>query len=598
MRGLRRIGFAVAALGVVMAVVSARASAPQDQPKAKPKAEAGALEHWQGTLKVRPGLEMPMVLHLKKEANGTWTGTLDSPGEGFEGLKLDPVARDGQKLSFSLKVSGATYEGKLNAGGDEVAGTWSQRGANLPLTFKKTDTPMTVAKIVGPEQIWEGKLEAGAGISLRIVVHMGKTADGTLMATLDSPDQGARGLKVDTITLDKSALVFEMKRLMARYEGKLNAEGTEAVGTWTQAGNELPLTLKKTEKASERRRPQTPRPPFPYKVVDVKYPGAGEQMTLAGTLTEPEGDGPFPAVILISGSGAQDRDETLFEHKPFLVLADALTRRGIAVLRVDDRGVGGSTGSTMDSTTDDFAGDVMAGLAFLKSRSEIDAKHLGLIGHSEGGIIAPLVASRSGDAAFIVLMAGTGLPGEDILYLQGQAILKAMGAEDGDLKLQLEMQKQIFQALKSEKDEKALETRLREVVKSLLESQPEKTRKKLANMEGLIEGQLKMVRSAWFRYFLTFDPRPTLAKVRCPVLAIIGEKDLQVPPRENLAAIESTLKGAGNDRVTVKELPQLNHLFQTCKTGTPSEYAEIEETLSPSALSVIGDWIEARVKGR
>ncbi len=323
--------------------------------------------------------------------------------------------------------------------------------ADDPKTKATTNSGTATA---APEQVWEGKLSIGAGLSLRIVVHVGKTAEGKLTAKMDSPDQGARGLKVDTIALDKTALSFEMKALLGKYEGKLNAEGTEAAGTWTQAGNSFPLTLKKTDKATELRRPQTPRAPFPYKAVEVSYPNKTGGVTLAGTLTEPEGPGPFPALILISGSGPQDRDETLFEHKPFLVLADTLTRRGIAVLRVDDRGVGGSTGSLSSSTSDDFAGDVLAGIAFLKTRGEINPKRVGLMGHSEGGIIAPMVAARSPDVAFIVLLAGTGLPGEEIMYLQGQAILKAMGADEKALKLQLDLQKRLFEVVKTEKDQK------------------------------------------------------------------------------------------------------------------------------------------------
>jgi pimeloyl-ACP methyl ester carboxylesterase len=519
--------------------------------------------------------------------------TLDSPDEGIEGLKLDPFSlspRD-RRFSFDLKAPAARYKGRLNAEATEAVGIWSQRGVEFPLTFKRTKNPTPVPKIVGPEQVWEGKLNVGAGLSLRIVVYVGKTADGKLMAKMDSPDQGAKGLKVDTITLDKTTLAFEMKAIDGKYTGKLNAEGTEAVGTWTQAGRGLPLTLKKSDKASELRRPQTPKPPFPYKVVEVTYPNQPAGITLAGTLTEPEGPGPFPAVILISGSGAQDRDEALFEHKPFLILADALTRRGIAVLRLDDRGVGGSTGTTITSTSDDFAGDVLAGLDFLETRGEIDPARLGLIGLSEGGIIAPMVAARSPDVAFIVLMAGTSLPGEEILYLQGQSILKAMGVDEKDLKMELDLQKRLFRLVKTEQDEKILEAKMRDVIKEVSTSLPEDRRKELADYGALVEGQLKLVRSPWFRFFLAYDPRPTLAKVRCPVLAVIGEKDLQVPARENLSQLRSTLEAAGNNHVTVRELPGLNHLLQTCRTGAPSEYAQIEETIAPGALAVIVDWV-------
>jgi pimeloyl-ACP methyl ester carboxylesterase len=570
------------------------------KPKEKSPANTSTLEqHWEGSLTIRPGVQARLVLHVKTDVQGGTNATLDTPDEGREGFKLEPFTLDKNRLSFELRATAAKYEGKLNAEGTEAVGTWFQRGASLPLTFKATKTPSPVAKIVGPEQIWEGKLSVGAGLSLRIVFHVGKSSDGALMAKMDSPDQGAKGLKVDRVTLDKSTLAFEMKALMGKYEGKLNPEGTEVVGTWTQSGMSFPLTLRKTDKAPEVRRPQTPKGPFPYKVVDVSYFNKSGGITLAGTLTEPEGTGPFPAVILISGSGAQDRDETIFEHKPFLVLADALSQKGVAVLRLDDRGVGGSTGSTQRSTSDDFAGDVLTGIEFLKQRTEIDRKHIGLIGHSEGGIIAPMVAARSDDVAFIVLLAGTGLPGEEILYLQGQAILKAMGVDEKGLKKQLDVQKQLFEIVRAEKDEKRAEARMQEVVKKVKESLSESERTAMGNVDAIIAGQLKMVSSPWFRYFLTYDPRPALAKVRCPVLALIGEKDLQVPPKENLTQIESTLKSAGNNKITVKQLPGLNHLFQTCKTGAPSEYVQIEETIAPTALAVITDWIcqQGRVGG-
>jgi pimeloyl-ACP methyl ester carboxylesterase len=596
MTRLVRATATVASLCMTLSLLANATRANEPQTKTKAKAEvkqAASAQHWEGTLKVRAGVELRLVVNVKHGPGGATTATLDSPDEGVEGLKLNPftLSKSENRLTFGVTASGAKYEGKLNAEGTEAAGTWSQSGLQLPLTFKVTKTPTPMPKLVGAEQIWEGKLSVGAGMSLRIVIHVGKDAGGKLMAKMDSPDQGAKGLPVDTITLDKTTLSFEMKRIMGKYEGKINAAGTEAVGTWTQVGNSFPLNLKKTDKASELRRPQTPKPPFPYKVVDVSYPNKPGGVTLSGTLTEPEGNGPFPAVILISGSGAQDRDETLFEHKPFLLLADTLTRRGIAVLRVDDRGVGGSTGNTARSTSDDFAGDVLSGITFLKSRSEIDAKHLGLIGHSEGGIIAPMVATRSEDVAFIVLMAGTGLPGEDIVQLQGQLILKAAGTSEQELKQQLEVQKKLFQIVKTEKDEKVMETKMGAVLKEIAPSLSDEMRKELAKYDALVKAQLKSVRTPWFRYFLTYDPRPTLAKVRCPVLAIIGEKDLQVPPKENLSQIETTLKTAGNKRITIKQLPGLNHLFQTCKVGSPSEYAEIEETISPTALAVMSNWI-------
>ena len=367
--------------------------------------------------------------------------------------------------------------------------------------------------------------------------------------------------------------------------------GDEAVGTFTQGGAKLPLTFKKTDKVSELRRPQTPKPPFPYKIENLTYQNETAKIKLAGTLTLPQGEGPFPAVILISGSGAQDRDETIFEHRPFHVLADALTRRGIAVLRVDDRGVGGSTGSVATSTSDEFAGDVMAGIAILKSRSDIDPHKIGLIGHSEGGIIAPIVAARSNDVAFIVLLAGTGLPGDEILFMQGRLISKVMGASEKDLDRQKELQKRLFDIVKTERDTAKSGPAIRQAVKKLLSELTPEERKEAGDLEATTETQIKQLDTPWFRFFLSFDPRPTLEKVRCPVLALNGEKDLQVPPKEDLAEIAKALKKGGNTRVTTMELPGLNHLFQTCKTGAVSEYSEIEETIAPQALKVIGDWV-------
>ena len=349
--------------------------------------------------------------------------------------------------------------------------------------------------------------------------------------------------------------------------------------------------MKLTDKPAQANRPQTPKPPFPYEEESVSYQIAPGGVTLAGTLTLPTGKGPFSAVILITGSGAHDRDETIFEHKPFLVLADALTRRGIAVLRLDDRGVGGSTGNKMTLTTEDLAGDVLTGVTFLKNRSEIDGRRIGLIGHSEGGVIAPIAATRSNDVAFVVLMAGTGLPGDEIVQMQTRLIYKAAGLDGPTLDRLLEFQRQVLAINKAENDDQAAMTKIDAASKEFQASLTDSERKVLGFGEQSYSAKIKDYRSPWFRFFQSYDPRPTLAKVRCPVLALIGEKDLQVPPKENLAEIEAMFKKAGNIHATVKELPALNHLFQNCKTGAPAEYAQIEETIAPSALTAIGDWI-------
>jgi uncharacterized protein len=585
MRGLRWAQFVVAGMGLLLSGEFVRGD--DTQPK-------GNEQIWEGTLKVRPGVELHLVIHAQFGGGAEPVATLDSPDEGFSELKLSSVIIDRSRLAFELKVSNARYDGKLNAAGTEAIGDWTQRGASLPLTFVKKDKATPQPKLVGNEQIWEGQLGVGAGLEIRLVVRVQKTEDGRLLGRFESPDQGAQRLKLDSITLDKTKLAFALKTIDATYEGKLNAGENEAVGTFTQRGAKLPLTLKKTDKATEVRRPQTPKPPFPYKVEGLTYRNERAGITLAGTLTIPEGRGPFPAVILISGSGAQDRDETIFQHRPFLVLADSLTRRKVAVLRVDDRGVGGSSGSVSNSTSEDFAGDVQAGIALLKSRPDIDGRKIGLIGHSEGGIIAPIVAARSRDVAFIVLLAGTGLPGEEILTMQGQLMLKAMGASDKDLDKQKNMQQRFFEIMKTETDARKAGVAIRQEVKKLIDELSSEDRKKAGDVDSLAETESKKLESPWFRFFLFFDPRPTLAKVQCPVLALNGEKDLQVPPKENLDEIAKAIKKGGNTRVTTKQLPGLNHLFQTCKTGAVSEYAQIEETLAPIALKVIGDWVVAQ----
>jgi uncharacterized protein len=340
-------------------------------------------------------------------------------------------------------------------------------------------------------------------------------------------------------------------------------------------------------------RPQEPKPPFPYRAEEVSYENAGAKVKLAGTLTIPEGKGPFPAVLLITGSGPQDRDESLLGHKPFLVLADYLTRRGIAVLRVDDRGVGKSTGKFAEATTFDFADDAQAGVNYLKSRSEVDGKRIGLVGHSEGGVIAPIVASRSSDVAFIVLLAGTGLTGEDIIYLQSKLIAQAEGAKANDTQINEALQRKIFALVKQEAAGPELVKKLQTLVKEESTKWTPEQKKELDKQGGLLAvyASLQEFSKPWFKTFLAYDPTTNLKKVKCPVLAINGELDLQVPYKENLEAIRYSLESAGNTKVTTKSFPQLNHLFQKCKTGSPTEYGKIEETFNVEALKCVGDWV-------
>lgn len=451
-----------------------------------------------------------------------------------------------------------------------------------------TDAP------AGIEGTWQGTLPVKPK-ELRLALKISKTDDGKLSAMLISLDQGAAEIKIDEFTCVDGKVNFSIAVLMASFSGTLSADGSALEGTFTQNGISNPLNMKRGE-AEVLNRPQNPKKPYPYREEEVTYRNEKADITLAGTLTLPNGAGPFPAVLLITGSGAQDRDESLFGHHPFLVLADYLTRQGIAVLRVDDRGVGGSGGDFAASTTMDFAGDVEAGVAYLKTRTEINGKKIGLMGHSEGGLIAPMVAARNKDVAFIVLLAGPGVTGEEILLTQSATITKAMGRSQQEVDDSVNTQKRAFAILRTVKDVTEAKKQISAVIREVIAKLPEANRKSITDPEALIKEQTDALFSPWLHFFMLYDPRPALQKVKVPVLALDGEKDMQVAAKVNLAAIKKALKAGGNKDITTKELPSLNHLFQTCPTGSPEEYGKIEETFSPAALEIIGKWVVAHTK--
>lgn len=443
------------------------------------------------------------------------------------------------------------------------------------------------------EGVWQGTLEVPpAGFKLRIVFRVSSEPDGSPSAVMDSPDQGAHGITVDRVAVDAGVVRFEVDAAAGFYEGTLAEDGKTIDGEWSQGGRALPLTLERIEEVPELRRPQEPSEPYPYTAEEAEYTNDEAGITLAGTLTLPEGGGPFTAAILISGSGAQDRDEFILGHRPFLVLADHLTRSGIAVLRVDDRGVGGSTGDHLEATSEDFAGDVLAGVEYLKDRSEIGSTRIGLVGHSEGGIIAPLAAVRSDDVAYIVLMAAPGLVGETLLYLQAERIAAVGGVDAETVERNRAIQAEIFSILKEDIDDAAMEEKLVAVYRRAYQELPEEEREASGiDTDEYFAGRVQNVLNPWFRFFLTYDPAPTLTEVDCPVLAVTGENDLQAPPKENLPVIEEALNAGGNEDVTIMELPGLNHLLQTSETGALSEYGQIDETMSPALLEAVSDWI-------
>jgi fermentation-respiration switch protein FrsA (DUF1100 family) len=442
--------------------------------------------------------------------------------------------------------------------------------------------------MVGQEIIgqWNGVLKV-PGAQLRVVFNISKTENG-YNSTMDSPDQGAKGIPVATTSFENSVLKLEMPSLKVIYEGTLNKENL-IVGNFAQGGQSFALNMsREIIEKKEVIRPQEPQKPYPYYTEEVTFENKTDKNVLAGTLSLPQKEGHFPAVILITGSGAQNRDEELLGHKPFLVLADYLTKKGIAVLRFDDRGVAKSTGDFKTATTMDFAKDVQAGVDYLRTRKEIDKSKIGLMGHSEGGVIAPIVAGNSKDVDFIVLLAGTGIRGDKLMLLQKEKIERQMGVPENEIQKGQEIFKGAYEIiLKSDATDANLKTQINSYFKLQFGDKMN---------EGQLSGLTAQITSPWMIYFLKFDPSTALEKVKCPVLAINGDKDLQVPAEANIDAIKRTLAKEGNKKVTTKVLPNLNHLFQECKTGSPDEYATIEQTFSPIALEEISKWILLQVK--
>jgi pimeloyl-ACP methyl ester carboxylesterase len=547
-------------------------------------AQSGATGDWLGTLTTAPTAVLHLAVHVKT-AEGRLIGTMDSLDQGANDLPLANVDDRNAQLAFDAPQIGGHYVGAWNFKAKGYVGEWSQGAGKWPLTLVHGEVMAKHSVVQGLDGTWDGALDVGPTGKLRLIITVSTASSGTV-GNLQSIDQGPGFLSLSGIGHDGANVRFEVQSIGGVFEGALSPDGKTLSGQWTQGGRPLPLSLTRRAPGAAApvayKRPQQPKPPYPYRTLEVGYDNPAGHNHLAGALTLPEGPGPFPVALLITGSGLQDRDETLLGHKPFLVLADYLTRRGIAVLRVDDRTMGGSTGDVLHATSADFATDVEAGVAFLKARPEIDRQKIGLIGHSEGGMIAPMVAVKDPDVAWIVLMAGPGIPGDTLLAEQGRLIGVATGMTPQAAAKIGELNAKVFAAVKASKDGKEAHDKSKAILVA-------------AGMtDAAAEAAAGPVSSDWFRFFFNYDPAPTLARVRVPILAMDGSLDLQVPPKQDLAAIKAAT--LGNPDVTTIELPGLNHLFQTAKTGAPSEYQTIEETLSPTALKVMGNWIEAHTR--
>ncbi len=445
---------------------------------------------------------------------------------------------------------------------------------------------------------WQGLLNAG-GTNIRLVFNINKNADNTYTTTFDSPDQNAFGIKCNRTSVVKDSLTAAVDVANIVYKGAW--DGKDAItGTFKQNGTLLVLNLKR----SDLIRPQTPKPPFNYYTEDVEYDNADKTLHYGATFTRPNGSGKYPTVIIITGSGTQDRDGTLFGHKLYWVLADYLTKNGIAVLRVDDRGAGKSTigPNGKNVTSESFSHDVETSLNYLESRTDVDKKHLGLIGHSEGGIIAPMVAARRKDVSFIVLWGAPAIGGARINTQQAGQALRQRGVDSASAKAYMDLNDQILPLFKTSATKADLDKNIEPLIDNWLKAQSKATLDGLslandtANLHALVGVYGNLYTTPWLRFFFTYDPATDLSKVTCPVLAINGAKDVQVDAESNLTAIKAILTKSGNKDFKVEELPHLNHLLQDAKTGDVSEYEQIQETMSPDALNIISSWIKLHTK--
>ena len=453
---------------------------------------------------------------------------------------------------------------------------------------------------------WSGALDVG--VKLRLVLNVEHPQ---WRVTIDSVDQGVYGMIVSNLTVNDNQVSFELKKEKASYSGVI-VDADHIEGTWTQGGS-LPLNFERTNEVPRLLRPQEPQEPFPYTIEEVAYsfdpdniektlitgtnPENNSLITLQGTLTLPQGKGPHPCVLLISGSGPQDRDETLMNHKPFWVLADYLSRRGLAVLRVDDRGTGKSTGDFGTATTEDFSKDATAGFLYLKNRTDIAADRVALLGHSEGGLIAPMVAVDRPDVAAIVLMAGPGVSGIEVAQLQLKLMNRANGATEKEIESASLIQSELIKILNEDLSHEDRISRIDEYLTELYSQFSLEEQNLIGSLDSFIESRGETLKSPWMLWFFNYDPGPTLSQVTCPVLAVFGGKDVQVDADQNLPVIEAALESGVAEDFTMKELPGLNHLFQHCETGAMAEYGLIEETLAPEFLDLVNEWLQERLRG-
>jgi uncharacterized protein len=550
---------------------------------------------WYGILDVKVG-ELRFSIHLSQQDEGGWSGYLISHDQNDAKIEIDSATISEEEMNLSFKKVGAKFSGKFSEQKSVVKGTWSQGGPTYPIELRKVaKVPVRVLA-----EAWKGTLKAGARefpFQLRIFQEEGLDAR---VALLDSFSEGAIGLGVK-LQEKNEKIEFTIPVSAGKYEGERSADGKKITGTWIQSGQRLPLEFDSVPNdqvaTSFGDRPQTPKAPFAFDTKELSI-STVEGVTISGTLALPKGTGPFPVVITVSGSGPQDRDETILDHKPFLVLTEALTKRGIAVFRYDERGVGKSTGNYAASNTKDFAEDASRILGHLAKQNEVDPKRMGIIGHSEGGIVAPMVGVKRGDLAAIVLMAGPAVTGKQIVLNQTREIAKVSGLPAASIEAQQKLMLKVLgqnspPAVPTPKDLPKKPESNSNFFGGLMEKLAEKLTDSASE-----KAMLEQFKTPWMAFFLDHDPADSLTKLTTPVLALFAEKDLQVSAELNIPPMKSALEQAKNADFEIVTMKGVNHLFQTCKTGLPAEYAGISETLAPEVISKICDWLAVRLSAK
>ncbi len=541
--------------------------------------------NWHGEVQT-PSSTLSLVFVIVQDENGKLSAHMEVPAQApGQKIPISDISVANDHLSMLIAMAGVSIEADWDEENQQWSGTFSE-SMDVPIVITR-GLPDEKPIIEGLDGDWKATINRN-GVDLRLILHISTTKYGT-SAKVDAPDSMDMNVPVSELTKDGDSIGYKIAAVNGVFAGTLTHADT-ITGLWTVPNkDDITITFvrsAKTDAPAEHLRPQVPTEPFGYFVEDVTYENAqAKGVTLAGTLTLPEGEGPFPAAILISGSGSQDRNETVFGHQPFLVLADHLTKQGIAVLRYDDRGIAESTGDYYAATSADFATDANAAAAYLMTRSEINHSAIGFVGHSEGGLIAPLAIHDNNTIAYMVMLAGPGTSSLQIARSQNRLLAQSQGTSEEEIAKSEKINTAITKVIAESKTTEEAKTQIRAIL----------TPETMETM-SINESQVKMIiaqsTTPWIRYFMGYDPANFVPQITIPILALNGELDMQVPAKENLAGLSNLLKN--HPDATITELKGLNHLFQHAKTGAIGEYNDIEETFSPEAMQLIADWINER----